>query len=354
MISKYFKIPIFLILWIYLGQSTSLSKEVYINYAVNQLTNIDYVNQTFEIDFYFQQYWKIDSIDLIDSTAKDSSIPNGTEIDLTRLTWYPKNDFTNAISIEPIGDISYSCIDGYILMDARYKGTFYKQMDLKDFPFDNQDLTIHLEDFIKTIDELVYQYGSPFDPNVVAVDTCLISSTSAFETDTDFSEFHLNDVVKAISTEHEYEFTANPQTYSELQFVLNVSRKKGFYFSKVISISLLIVLMSWIVFYMNVSDLQSRVGFSITAFLALTAHNFVVNDLLPMISYLTTMDHIVLGTNILVFFTVIENIVVARIASKVSIEKAKEIDLYCFFGSLTFFITLCVFIFIKSVTNVGI
>lgn len=330
------------------------AKEVYINYAVNQLTNIDYVNQTFEIDFYFQQYWQLDSIDLFDSTANILRLTNGTEIDILTMKWLPRNDFTNAISIEPIGDVSYSYLDGYVLLDARYKGTFYNQMDLKDFPFDSQDLTIHLEDFAKTIDELAYRYGSPFDTNLVASDTCLIPSISAFETDTDFSEFHLNDIVKAISAEHEYEFTSNSQIYSELEFVLNVSRKNGFYFTKVISISLLIVLMSWIVFYMDVLDLQSRVGFSITVFLALTAHNFVVNDLLPRISYLTTMDHIVLGTNVLVFFTVIESVVVAKIAANASVEKAENIDLYSFLGCLTFFTVLCFFIILKSITNVSI
>ena len=221
-------------------------------------------------------------------------------------------------------------------------------MDLKDFPFDKQDLTIHLEDFSKTSSELIYQYGSPFSSNLAKIDTCLIPSKSAFETDVDFSEFYLNDIVKAISTDHVYEFTATPQTYSEHQFVLNVSRKKGFYFTKVISISLLIVLMSWIVFFIDVSDLQGRIGFSITAFLALTAHNFVINDLLPMISYLTTMDYIVLGTNILVFFTVIESFVVARVAARYSVEKAKKVDLYSFFGCLGFFSLLSLYILFKS------
>ncbi len=326
-------------------------KKVYVNYAINQIIGIDYVNQTFQIDFYFQQYWKVDSTLLVQMLSKEQ-LNGGSTIFIDDLEWCPQNDFTNVISIETIGELTYSFLNGYILLDARYSGTFYHKMDLTDFPFDQQDLVIQLEDFSKPTNTLLYQYGSPFDSPLEDKDTVLIPSQKAFETDVDFSEFHLNPIVKAIRGEHIYEFTNENQAYSHLNFVLNVSRKKGFYLTKVISVSLLIVLMSWIVFFMGPTDLANRSAFSITVFLALTAHNFIVNSLLPMISYLTTIDYIMFGTNILVFFTVIESFIVARISSNVSVVKAKKIDRYSFFACLISFSILCIFILLKSISNV--
>ncbi|WP_422359215.1 hypothetical protein [Reichenbachiella sp.] len=326
-----------------------ISRKVFINYAVNQLTNVDYINQNFELDFYLQQYWKIDSTDLSHQEIPGDSSENLAKIDSEHLNWVPKNDFTNAISIESIGDINYSFEHGYVLQDARYKGTFYNPMDMEQFPFDSQDLIIHLEDFSKTSEELEYLYGSPFEYYKIASDTFLIPGGAAYEMGLDFSEFHLNPTAKAVFNKHLYKF--DNQTYSVSQFIMNISRKRGFYFTKILFISLLIVLMSWIVFCMDPLDLHNRVSFSITAFLALTAHNFVINDLLPKISYLTTMDYIVLGTNLMVFFTVIESVVVAKVAFRKSEKAANEIDRFCFLGCLAFFLSLCLFVYIKSLIN---
>ena len=61
------------------AQDTISAKKVFINYAVNQLTNIDYVNQTFEIDFYFQQYWKLDLTDLITLRQNNINLKDGSK-----------------------------------------------------------------------------------------------------------------------------------------------------------------------------------------------------------------------------------------------------------------------------------
>ena len=332
------------------GQEIKEPNIAYINYAINQIIEVDYIRQSFEVDFYFQQYWKLSAQDSIAQHILSDSLTDGDPLVIEELHWIPQNDFTNAISIETIGETNYTYIRGYAMLDVRYKGTFYNEMDLRHFPFDNQHLIIQFEDFSTTINELSYQYGTPFDSIDTDVDTFSIETKSAFVTGMDFSEFSLNSEVLAISHEHEYLYTWKPETYSKLDFVFQISRKNGYYFTKIISISILIVLMSWIVFYMSVTDLNNRANFSITTFLALIAHNFVINDLLPKINYLTTIDYLILGTNILVFATVIESIIVSSIA-RTSVEKARRIDFFCFMGCIVTLMSICLFTLLESRIN---
>ncbi|MCG8578153.1 MAG: hypothetical protein MI810_24960 [Flavobacteriales bacterium] len=346
-------------------------KEVYVNYAINRIAEVDYVNQRFEIDFYLQMYWEVDTLELKRKLRPfKKKLSNRMEVPVEILDWLPENDFTNAKDIDEKRSTDYSYIDGYILADTRYYGTFYNQMILNDFPFDDQLLIIELEDFKKTTSELVFRYGSPFDTletthtqlinneptldSIKSADTILISSEVAFETVVDFSEFHLNPEVKAIIDTNVYEFTSEEQIFSRLQFVLNISRNPEFYLSKIISISTLIVLISWLIFFMHPEKFIERSNFGITVFAALIGHNFIINSLLPKISYLTTMDYFTLGTNILVCVPIVETVIIRHIYLKkghaVDAEKLILVDRITFVSSVLLLAALIFFLFQKSIT----
>jgi len=285
---------------------------VYINYAINKIVGIDYVDELFELDFYLQAWWKVDSL-LLKRKLKEDNIrlQNNLAIDPKYLDWFPENDFTNAKSIQSSRkDIAYIYRSGYVLSDMRYIGVFYNDMHLKKFPFDNQNLRIILEDFNKTTKELVYKYGSPFTKEQEFRDTVVINSKEAFETNLQFTEFTLNEHIKFVVADHLYEFTADKDVYSQAQLILNISRETGYYFTKIILITLLIVIMSWCVFFIKADEIGSRAAFSVASFLALVGHNYVSNSILPRIPYLTILDYITLGASFLVFLSAVENLVV--------------------------------------------
>ena len=331
-------------------------RNVYISYAINRIFGIDYVAETFEIDFYLQMLWRVDTETLKKKLNSDRKVLKDEMIvDPKYLDWYPVSDFMNAQSVTPHGgENRYLYKNGFILSDVRYKGVFYNRMQLKKFPFDDQNLIILLEDFSKTNKELIFRYGTPFERPEVERDTIMIESKEIFETDLNFSEFRLNQEVNFITTDHLYEYTANRDVYSQAQLILSISRETGFYLSKIISISLLIVIMSWIVFFMGADRIEERSGFSITAFLALIGHNFVTNSVLPKIPYLTIMDYITLGASVLIFLTAIENIVVYLIHVKnKSVRsnngrvkvKAATIDRICIWVFPALLILLCIYLF---------
>lgn len=345
---------VFLIPYLSFSQEVSEPRTVFVNYAVNRIVTVDYVNHRFEIDFYLQMYWLADEGDFKLPVGQEG-IPCKDQCEIAEedLEWVPTNDFTNAMEVELKHPTIYVYKDGYILADARYYGVFYNDMKLKDFPFDDQELIITLEDFNKTNSELVYAYGTPLNGVERKDDTTFISSEEAFETDRlDFAEFHLNKEVKAVVDTKVYEFTAGGDTFSRLQFILSISRESGFYITKIVSVSVLIVLMSWVVFFMDPKNFIDRSAFGITAFLALIGHNFIINSLLPKISYLTTMDYFTLGTNLLVCIPIIESLLVYRIANRkgVALDQSKLvlIDRLTLVFSLLLLLILTVNFFRKS------
>ena len=73
-----------------------------------------------------------------------------------------------------------------------------------------------------------------------------------------------------------------------------LSRNSGYYVFKVIGPILIILIICWSVFWTSSKELESRLTVTIVCFLSLIAYNYVIDDELPKLSYLTLMDYIVL------------------------------------------------------------
>ena len=59
-----------------------------------------------------------------------------------------------------------------------------------------------------------------------------------------------------------------------------------------------LLVVSWSTFWINPKELESRVTVSIVCLLSLIAYNFVIDNDLPKLGYLTFMDKFVLTTYI--------------------------------------------------------
>jgi hypothetical protein len=73
-----------------------------------------------------------------------------------------------------------------------------------------------------------------------------------------------------------------------------LTRNSGYYVFKVIGPILIILIICWSVFWTSSKELESRLTVTIVCFLSLIAYNYVIDDELPKLSYLTLMDYIVL------------------------------------------------------------
>ena len=120
-------------------------------------------------------------------------------------------------------------------------------------------------------------------------------------------------------------------TYSVLIISFYFKRRLGYYIIQVFFPDTLVVVMSWIVFWMDPRDTGDRVGLAITTVLTIMFLLGSVNMSLPRVSYPKAIDWYLIGSFLFVFLVLVECILVYILRprnrdSKKSVQR-KDLDL---------------------------
>lgn len=75
---------------------------------------------------------------------------------------------------------------------------------------------------------------------------------------------------------------------------LEVSRKYWYYIFKIILPIILILTICWSSVWINPIEIKSRLTITIVCLLSLIAYNFVIDNDIPKLEYLTIMDYVIL------------------------------------------------------------
>ena len=89
---------------------------------------------------------------------------------------------------------------------------------------------------------------------------------------------------------------------------IDLRRQPFFYLVKIIFPVVLVVLISWSVFLIHPRAIEARVNVTIVCLLALIAYNFVIEDALPKVPYLTFIDAVILSSYLFAGFATIYSI----------------------------------------------
>ena len=93
-----------------------------------------------------------------------------------------------------------------------------------------------------------------------------------------------------------YRDSVDPKNFARDGVLINIEieRKHGYYIFKVIIPIALILIVCWSVVWINPKELEAKLTITIVCLLSLIAYNFVIDEELPKLEYLTVMDWIVL------------------------------------------------------------
>ena len=106
---------------------------------------------------------------------------------------------------------------------------------------------------------------------------------------------------------------------------IEIARKPGFYLWKVFLPLIVIVALSWSVFWMTDERFSARSRISATGVLTVVAYQFIFAESLPRVGYLTLLDQVMIGSFGLLAVTVLESLLVDR-ANRHDPAKAIRID----------------------------
>ena len=119
-------------------------------------------------------------------------------------------------------------------------------------------------------------------------------------------------ILGVAAREAQVDVVRSSRPFSRLILTIDIERKSGFYLWKVLLPLLLIVALSWSIFWMVGERFAARVRMSATGILTVVAFQFVASQNLPRVGYLTLMDKIMVISFLLLAITVLESYIVSR------------------------------------------
>lgn len=302
------------------GNPTTVEVGIY----VVDIYSIDSVNQTFDANVFILLKWK------------DSRIPGaGKEAQkiLLNRVWNPNiliaNESENVRKTFP--ETVEVNTDGSVLYRQRYIGTFSQPLRLNDFPFDRHTFSIQFVAQGFRNDEIKFiPYSEHFGTE--------IDDTAGIAKNISLPDWTIIDC-KAAMASYEILPTLHIPGY---KFQFTAERDSGHYIWKVILPLILIVGMSWIVFWIHPSQSGTQISLAVTSMLTLIAYRFTIDLLVPRVSYMTRMDKFILLATILVFLTLIQANLTGRLYANNKITVAENIDKFCriFFPVIFILVTL--------------
>jgi hypothetical protein len=227
---------------------------------------------------------------------------------------------------ETLPEKAHAAADGTVTYRQRYVGPFMQKLDLRQFPFDSHRFRAHFValghrpteiQFVPN-EELVAG-GLPQGAGIADVLTMVDWNVDAPTAFTD--PYHASPGVEIAG--YAFEFQAK--------------RLVQHYLVKVMVPLLLIVMMSWTVFWIDPTNGGTQISVAVTSMLTLIAYRFAVGTEVPRLPYLTRLDAFILASSLLVFCSLIEVMVTTRFATDGKVDLARRIDRRCrFIFPLTF------------------
>ena len=267
------------------------------------LDGIDNVEQNFKANVFYMATWNDPRL------AHDE--PGEVSRPLHEV-WHPRLHILNQqkvwktipelVKISPSGEVNYR---------QQLWGYFSQPLDLHEFPFDNQYFQIPIIAAGYSPDEV--EFVSHSDASSGIAQSLSVPDWEVTEWAVETGTFSPGSELIERMSSFTYSFTA--------------SRNYTYYLAKVIIPLILIMMMSWVVFWMDPkAGGGGQIGISVTAMLTLIAYTFTASASLPKVPYLTRLDLFILYATILVFLALVESTVAAYLNRNDRLETARRMD----------------------------
>ncbi|XP_063414370.1 glycine receptor subunit alpha-3-like [Mytilus trossulus] len=262
--------------------------KVKVQMYVLSVFEIDASEMTFSISMFLRQEW-VDR--RLQFETKDNLLNISLDNEITKEIWVPDLAFTSdthtyfheltrpnrLMIIYPNGKVVYS---------IRVTGKFTCFMDLTKFPFDEQRCPIELESYGFTNSIISFQWTEP---------------AAAFRDDVKHSQFELGE-----TQSYTRNLTYSTGTYSSIGVTLMFIRRYEFYLIQIYAPSVLVVMLSWLSFWLDVDAIPARISLGILTVLTISSNGNMSVSMAQRVSYIRAIDIWNSVCLILVFCAVME------------------------------------------------
>ncbi|XP_043461066.1 gamma-aminobutyric acid receptor subunit beta isoform X2 [Leptopilina heterotoma] len=279
--------------------------EVGVTMYVLSISSVSEVLMDFTLDFYFRQFWKDPRLAFKKRTGVET-LSVGSEF--IKNIWVPDTFFVNEKqSYFHIATTSNEFLriqhTGSITRSIRLTITASCPMNLQYFPMDRQLCHIEIESFGYTMTDIRYKWNEGMHSVGVS------------------SEVSLPQFKVLGHRQRAMEISLTTGNYSRLACEIQFVRSMGYYLIQIYIPSGLIVIISWVSFWLNRNATPARVALGVTTVLTMTTLMSSTNAALPKISYVKSID-VYLGTCfVMVFASLLEYATVGYMAKRIQMRK---------------------------------
>ncbi|KAF7634234.1 Ig-like domain-containing protein [Meloidogyne graminicola] len=248
---------------------------VNINMLIRSISKIDDVNMEYSTQLTFREEW-------VDGRLA-YGLPNDLKPDHIILTagqqiWMPDTFFQNEKQarkheIDKPNVLIRIHKDGRILYSVRISLVLSCPMYLQYYPMDVQTCLIDMASYAYTDTDIEYRWKE-FQP--VQLKQGLESSLPSFQ---------LTNVTTGYCTSK-----TNTGTYSCLRTILKLRRQFSYYLLQLYIPSSMLVIVSWVSFWLDRTAVPARVTLGVTTLLTMTTQTSGINAKLPPVSYSKAID----------------------------------------------------------------
>jgi hypothetical protein len=247
------------------------------------LLNLAAVNEraeTFDADVYLDFTWHDPRLAFVSKTKKDGKriYTEKAAEDKLKEIWWPEVEFVNTAAPQFTNRTLVIHADGAVEYHLGLSAAFRTQLDLKRFPFDQQELRIRLQSFLWDTGTVLF---APSERRC---------GYAEGDTSDDLTVLGVRTSVRSVR------LPGWGEEYSEFDGIITAKRNCIFYIWRIFFPAILIMAMSCTVFFVNIQDLHDRVAISLTCLLSCIAAQFAISFNLPRISYLTPIDKLYMIT----------------------------------------------------------
>ncbi|XP_045599157.1 glycine receptor subunit alpha-2 [Procambarus clarkii] len=279
---------------------------VYFHVTVMGIDSINENSMTYAADIFFAQTWKDHRLRLPENMTSDYRL---LDLDWLKHLWRPDSFFKNAkqVTFQTMtipNHYVWLFNDNKILYMVKLTLKLSCAMNFAIYPHDTQECKLQMESLSHTTEELVFEWES---------DIPLVVDDSIELPQQDITLNYTSDCTQVYSTGN---FTC-------LEVVFRLKRRLGYYVFHTYIPTCLIVIMSWVSFWIKPEIAPARVTLGVTSLLTLFTQQAKSQASLPPVSYIKTIDIFMSSCTVFVFMALIEYAVVNIILGDGSGETAK-------------------------------
>lgn len=261
--------------------------DVALGLHVINIAAIDEVSEQFRLDGYLFARW-IDPRLAYTPRGPDDQVRNYAMGQI----WVPQLEMINAAAPRSRDEIAIMVSpDGTVRYAERFIASLSSKFELRRFPFDQQRLIVIIHPFLVDGPRMNFR-----------LDETSTWTASEFKSFSSLAQWHLTSLHSELLVAPAY----GGFTMPEARFEIDVERRSSFYLWKVFLPLLLMVFLSWAVFWIEAGDLSNQVQVAVTTILTVIAFAFAISATMPRLPYLTYIDAFFLECYIYVFLAVVE------------------------------------------------